>query len=71
MAKIENTQPVSTVGAAVKAAIKNKSAASLPQNPSDRGFKATDIINMLYKPIIDTASSAISEIDRVVEEINK
>lgn len=64
MAKIQN------VSADVKSAIQRKSAYSLPNNPTDSGYKASDIRNAFYKPIIDTANSAIAEIDRVINEIN-
>ena len=63
-------QEISAVSEDIKQAIARKSAASLPVNPTEKGFKPQDIINMLYKPIIDTANSAISEIDRVVKEAN-
>lgn len=54
----------------VKAAIQRKSAYSLPNNPTDSGYKANDIRNAFYKPIIDAANSALTEIDRIVDELN-
>ena len=64
MAKIQK------VSAEAKSAIQRKSAYSLPNNPTDSGYKANDIRNAFYKPIIDAANSALTEIDRVVEELN-
>lgn len=64
MAKIQK------VSAEAKSAIQRKSAYSLPNNPTDSGYKASDIRNAFYKPIIDAANSALTEIDRVVEELN-
>lgn len=65
MAKIQKVKPE------VKSAIQRKSAYSLPNNPSDAGYKADDIRRAFYKPIIDITNSALSEIDRVIDEINK
>ena len=64
MAKIQK------ISAEVKSAIQRKSAYSLPNNPTDSGFKASDIRNAFYKPVIDAANSALTEIDRVVDELN-
>ena len=64
MAKVHKTS------AEVKSAIQRKSAYSLPNNPTDSGFKASDIRNAFYKPIIDITNSALTEIDRIVEELN-
>jgi hypothetical protein len=64
MAKVQN------VSQETKQAIQRKSAYSLPNNPSDSGYKANDIRNAFYKPIIDAANSALTEIDRVVNEVN-
>ena len=64
MAKIQKTS------AEVKSAIQRKSAYSLPNNPTDSGYKANDIRNAFYKPIIDAANSALTEIDRIVDELN-
>lgn len=54
----------------VKSAIQRKSAYSLPNNPTDSGYKADDIRKAFYKPIIDITNSALTEIDRVVDELN-
>lgn len=64
MARIQN------ISAETKSAIQRKSAYSLPNNPTDSGYKANDIRNAFYKPIIDAANSALTEIDRVVNELN-
>lgn len=65
MAKVQKTK------AEVKSAIQRKSAYSLPNNPTDSGYKADDIRKAFYKPIIDITNSALTEIDRVVDEINR
>lgn len=61
---------IEKVKASVKAAIKRKSAYSLPNNPIEGGYKADDIRKAFYSPIIDDENSAISEIDRVINDIN-
>lgn len=61
---------VQKINAEVKSAIQRKSAYSLPNNPTDSGYKADDIRRAFYKPIIDITNSALTEIDRVVEELN-
>ena len=53
-----------------KSAIKRKSAQTLPNNPSARGYSAEEIKRRFYQPIIDATNSALTEIDRVVEEVN-
>ena len=65
MARIQN------ISAETKSAIQRKSAYSLPNNPTDSGYKANDIRNAFYKPIIDAANSALTEIDRVVNELDR
>lgn len=54
----------------VKNAIKQLSAYSLPNNPSERGMNPEQIKKRFYDPILSSAASALSEIDRVVGEIN-
>ena len=51
-------------------AIKRKSAYSLPVNPSERGMGAQEIKKAFYAPITETASSVLSELDRVIEQTN-
>lgn len=65
MAKVQN------VSSDTKSAIKRKSAYSLPNNPTDSGYKADDIRKAFWQPVIDITQSAIHEIDRIVDEMNK
>lgn len=65
MAKIKK------VSAETKAAIRRKSAYTLPNNPTDSGYKADDIRRAFWQPIVDMSQSAITEIDRVVDEVNE
>lgn len=65
MAKISN------ISAAVKAAIKKRSAFVLPNNPTAAGWSAEDIRKVLYKPIIDATWSMIAELDRLINDINE
>lgn len=61
---------VASVSAATKTAISRKSAQTLPNNPSERGYSAEEIKRRFYQPILDAANSALAEIDRVVSEVN-
>ncbi len=61
---------INKVCAATMDAIKRKSAYALPDRPSDMGMKPEDIKRAFWQPIVDVTFSAISEIDRVVDEIN-
>ena len=65
MAKIKK------VSADTKAAIRRKSAYTLPNNPTDSGYKADDIRRAFWQPVVDISQSAIAEVDRVVDEINE
>lgn len=51
-------------------AITRKSAQTLPNNPSAKGYPAEEIKRRLYQPIIDATNSALAEINRVVDEVN-
>ena len=42
---------VQKINAEVKSAIQRKSAYSLPNNPTDSGYKADDIRRAFYKPM--------------------
>ncbi len=61
---------INKVSETTKSAIKRKSAQTLPNNPSARGYSAEEIKRRFYQPIIDATNSALTEIDRVVEEVN-
>ncbi len=65
-----NITKINKTSAETKSAIQRKSAQSLPNNPSERGYSAEEIKRRFYQPIIDAANSAITEIDRVVDEAN-
>ena len=54
MAKIKK------VSAETKAAIRRKSAYTLPNNPTDSGYKADDIRRAFWQPIADISQSAIA-----------
>ncbi len=62
---------INKVSNITKDAIKRKSAYSLPDRPSDMGMKPEDIKRAFWQPVVDVTSSAISEIDRVVDEANQ
>ena len=62
---------INKVSAETKTIISNKSALTLPDKPSAAGYNASSIKKALSAPILDTANSAIGEIDRVVDEINE
>ena len=55
---------------AVRYAIRRASAQHLPDNPSARGMKAEEIKRAFYAPITNASNSLLSELDRVVDEVN-
>ena len=59
------------VSAESKDKIKRKSAWSLPNNPTEAGYKAQNIRDAFYKPIVDMSNSVLTEIDRVIDELNE
>ena len=62
---------ISGVSDAVKKAIRQGSAYSLPDRPSDAGMSAAEIKAALWKPICNTdagAFSVLSEVDRIAAE---
>lgn len=61
---------VNKVSESTKNAILRKSAQTLPNRPTEQGYTAEEIKQRLYKPLIDNTFSAITEIDRIVDEIN-
>lgn len=61
---------INKVSNATKDAIKRKSAYALPDRPSDMGMKPEDIKRAFWQPIVDVTFSAISEIDRLIDELN-
>ena len=65
-----NFDKIKNVSAETRSIISRKSAESLPNNPSERGYSAETIKRRFYQPILDAANSALAEIDRVVNEAN-
>ncbi len=65
-----NITKINKTSAETKSAIQRKSAQSLPNNPSERGYSAEEIKRRFYQPIIDATNSAIAEVDRIAEETN-
>lgn len=61
---------IQKISVEMQEAIKRKSAYALPDRPSDQGVKADEIKKALWSPVVDSANSVISEINRIVEEIN-
>lgn len=62
---------IEKISAATKEAIKRKSAYSLPNRPSEQGMKPEDIKRAFYQPMVDVTNSCLTEIDRVINEVNK
>ena len=61
---------IKKVSEETRAAIKRKSAYSLPNRPSEAGMKPDEIKRAFYQPVVDVTLSALGEVDRVVDEIN-
>ena len=61
---------INKVSENTKEAIKRKSAYSLPNRPSEQGMKPDEIKQAFYKPIVDSQFSTLTELDRVVDEVN-
>lgn len=52
-------------------AIRRASAQYLPPDPSARGMSPDEIRRAFFKPITDSSTSLLSELDRVVDEANR
>lgn len=65
MAKLQKTK------AEVVAAIRRKSAFSLPNNPTAAGWTPNEIRDTLYRPIVDISASVLAELDRLAEELSE
>ena len=61
---------IPNVAEETKERIKRSSAYSLPNNPTGAGYKAQDIKNTLFKPIVDGQYSVLAEIERLINELN-
>lgn len=68
---MEEITKIQNVSASTKNAITRKSAQTLPNHPSEMGMSAEEIKRRFYQPILDITNSALAEIDRVVNEVNK
>ena len=62
---------IEKISAATIAEIKRKSAANLPDRPSERGMKPAEIKHAFYGPIVDPEKSIIAELQRVIGELNR
>lgn len=62
---------INKISAQALAAMRRKSAAALPDRPSQRGYTPEDIRKAISSPILDGEHSLAVEIDRVVEEANE
>lgn len=61
---------VNKISEETRRAINRKSAYALPDAPTEMGMGADEIKKAFWKPITDEKQSAISELDRVAEEMN-
>lgn len=61
---------INKISAKTLAAMRRKSAAALPDRPSQRGYTPEDIRRAISSPILDGEHSLAVEIDRVAEEAN-
>lgn len=52
-------------------AILRKSAQTLPNRPSEQGMKPSEIKRAFYEPIVDINNSVVTEINRIVGEVNE
>lgn len=50
--------------------IKRKTAYAMPDRPSEKGMKAEDVKKAFWAPLLDGDDSILSEVDRVVDEVN-
>lgn len=61
---------VKKISEETKRKILEKSAYALPDRPSERGLPVSTIKEAFYKPILDEKASIVSEVNRIVDEIN-
>ena len=61
---------INNVSSQARTIIKRKSAFALPDRPSEAGMSADEIKKAFWQPVADLTDSALSEIDRVVNEVN-
>jgi hypothetical protein len=62
---------INQVSPDVKEAMRRKSVASLPTNPTSAGYSSNDIKRAMYGPLIDNTNSLLCEVDRVADEANE
>lgn len=51
--------------------LENNSVKSLPNNPSQQGYSPEAIKRKMYEPILGNKSSLVTEINRIVDEMNE
>lgn len=66
----ENKQYVAPISEDAIAAMRRKSAASLPDDPSAAGMRANDIKKRFWSPVLGDTHSLFAELARVIAEIN-
>ena len=66
----ENKQYVAPISEEAIAAMRRKSAASLPDDPSAAGMRANDIKKRFWSPVLGDTHSLFAELARVIAEIN-
>lgn len=66
----ENKQYVAPISEEAIAAMRRKSAASLPDDPSAAGMKANEIRKKFWAPVLGDTHSLFAELGRVIGEIN-
>ena len=62
---------IQKITSAEKNAIKSRSVLSLPDRPSDAGYKASDIKKAIIMPVVGEDNSIAKVIDRIVDGINE
>ena len=70
MEKEKLFKEIEGVSEETRAKIKNLSAFSLPTNPSERGFTPEQIKQRFYMPIVGQAVSVLTELDRMIGDVN-
>lgn len=66
----EGIKKVGEFSGTTKEAIRKKSAQYLPNSPTGRGFTPEKIKAAFYTPLVDATDSIVSEIDRIVGDVN-
>ena len=61
---------INKISAETRELIKQNSALALPDRPSEKGYTAQQIKEHFANVVLGQSAGALSEIDRVVDEIN-